>query len=423
MKILLLCQHHPELVRGGSQQVAYDLFRALRARGDVSATLLAAIDAKAGQVKDAAEITGFDGRDGEYVLASRGYDEVWHKSADPREAEAFAAFLRVVDPDVVHFHHFLRFGIDFLTLTRRVLPAARIVFTAHDFHAICAAEGLMARLTDGSPCDRASPARCHQCLPERPPEHFFLRAHWMRAQLDSVDVFTTPSRFMIDRFADWGLPREKFVHVGNGVAAGRPGTAPRAKRNVFGFFGQMVDAKGLPVLLDAVELLRAEGFEDFAVEINGGNPEFASPALRERIDAFMAAEAARPAGRRRVVFNGGYHPEQIAARMARVDWCVVPSVWWEIFCLVISEAWMNGRPVIASDIGGPRERIRDGLDGLLFEMGDARALAAVMRRACEQEGLWDRLAGGITPPADAEAMASAFLSVYAAPAASGRDAA
>jgi glycosyltransferase involved in cell wall biosynthesis len=102
---------------------------------------------------------------------------------------------------------------------------------------------------------------------------------------------------------------------------------------------------------------------------------------------------------------------------------VVPSVWWEIFCLVISEAWANGRPVIASDIGGPRERISDGLDGLLFEMGDARALAAVMRRACEQEGLWDRLAGGITPPADAAAMASAFLSVYAAPAASGRDAA
>jgi glycosyltransferase involved in cell wall biosynthesis len=70
-----------------------------------------------------------------------------------------------------------------------------------------------------------------------------------------------------------------------------------------------------------------------------------------------------------------------AARMARVDWVVVPSLWWEIFCLVLSEAWACGRPVIASDVGGLAERVTDGGDGLLFPLGDARALAEAMRRA------------------------------------------
>ena len=66
----------------------------------------------------------------------------------------------------------------------------------------------------------------------------------------------------------------------------------------------------------------------------------------------------------------------------------VPSVWWETFALVISEAWMFGKPVIASDVGAMSERISDDLDGLLFNMGDAADLARVMQRACQETGLW-----------------------------------
>jgi len=113
-----------------------------------------------------------------------------------------------------------------------------------------------------------------------------------------------------------------------------------------------------------------------------------------------------------VVFNGAYHPDQLPARMARIDWCVVPSVWWEIFCLVISEAWANGRPVIASAAGGPAERVSHGVDGLLFELADARALAETMRRAATEPELWQRLAAGITPPAGRAAMVEGFLRVY-----------
>jgi glycosyltransferase involved in cell wall biosynthesis len=113
-----------------------------------------------------------------------------------------------------------------------------------------------------------------------------------------------------------------------------------------------------------------------------------------------------------VVFNGSYHHEQLASRMTRIDWCIVPSVWWEIFCLVISEAWSFGRPVIASNAGGPAERITHEVDGLLFALGDARALAETMRRAMTEEGLWEKLAAGIKPPPSRVAMVEGFLEVY-----------
>jgi glycosyltransferase involved in cell wall biosynthesis len=416
MKVLVISLYHPELVRGGAQQIAYELFEGLKEVPDVEATLLASIDQSSPALfKSGARITGFDGRPGEFLFLSREYDYAWEKTSNVLLVESFIEFLQLIRPDVVHFHHFLTFGIDLLTLTRRVLPAARIVFTAHEFLTICAANGHMVRRTDQSLCTRASAVRCHQCLPDRPPEHYFMREMWMKTHLSVVDVFTTPSRFMIEAFCEWGLPREKFVHVTNGQAL-RPGkasaTPARAKRNRFGFFGQLVDVKGVHVILEAVSILRAEGFTDFIVEINGDNIQFATPKRRDEIAAFFEQEDKLTRAERNVLLNGSYHQAQLGSRMARVDWCIVPSVWWEIFCLVISEAWSHGKPVIASNVGGPAERVTDGVDGLLFELGDARALAETMRRACTEPGLWDTLAAGIEPTASRADMVAGFMDVY-----------
>lgn len=355
-RVLLISLFHPELVRGGAQQVCYELFQGLRATGTVEPFLLASVDSSCPALfKSGARITGFDGRENEFVFLSRGYDYWWHTLAEPLLVEAFIEFLGVIRPDVVHFHHFLTLGIDLVSLTRRVLPDCRIVFTFHEFMAICAADGHMIRRTDGSLCRQASPVRCHQCFPDRGPEQFLMRRLWFMRHLSAVDVFTCPSRFMIDHYVNWGIPANKIVHITNGqrsyAEAGAP-PAVSARHNRFGFFGQMVDIKGVQIILRAVEMLRGEGFIDFRVEINGENLRYATPAVREEIEAFLAAERARPAAERIVSHNGGYHVDQLAQRMARVDWCIVPSIWWEIFGLVISEAWMFGRPVICSNVGG-----------------------------------------------------------------------
>jgi glycosyltransferase involved in cell wall biosynthesis len=423
MKVLIVSLYHPELVRGGAQQIAFELFEGLKQVPGVEPVLLASVDQTTPALyKSGARITGFDGRPGEFLFLTQEYDYVWEKSTDVRLAEAFIEFLALIQPDVVHFHHFLTFGIDYLSLARRALPEAKIVFTAHEFLTICAANGHMVRRTDQSLCTRASAMRCHQCRPEHPPEHYFMREMWMKAHLAAVDVFTTPSRFMIPHYAAWGLDPAKFVHVTNGQQPrqAHPAAPAGAPRNRFGFFGQLVDVKGLHVLLRAVVLLRAEGFTDFTVEINGDNIQFATSERRQEIEEFLAAEAELPLAERNVVFNGSYHHDQLAGRMARVDWVVVPSIWWEIFCLVVSEAWSFGRPVIASDVGGLAERVTHDADGLLFELGDARALAETMRRACAEAGLWDRLAAGIKPTPGRAEMVEGFLAVYAGTAAPGR---
>jgi glycosyltransferase involved in cell wall biosynthesis len=230
-----------------------------------------------------------------------------------------------------------------------------------------------------------------------------------------VDAFTVPSRFMIDFFSRWGLQPEKLHHVTNGQPNYSRGMIPhedRDKRNRFGFFGQLVDNKGVWVIIQAVRQLRAEGFTDFVIEINGDNLKYASEARRTEIETFEAEEEGLPFDERIVFFNGSYHTDQIAQRMARVDWCIVPSTWWEIFGLVISEAWMFKRPIIASNVGGPAERIRHNVDGLLFDRADGRSLARTLQRAAGDVALWEELRGGIREPACSGVMRSGYLEVY-----------
>lgn len=396
--------------------MTYELFKELKQRPGIEPYFIAGSDtAQRAFYKAGARITGFDGRENEFLYLTDGYDYWWQKVSSPFLLEAFAEFLRTIDPDVVHFHHFMLFGLDLLTLTRRVLPDARIILTFHEFLAICTADGQMLRTFDKSLCDHASPARCHQCFPERGPEQFFMREMWVKRHLSVVDMFTVPSRFMIDFYTRWGIPAEKLVQVTNGqpdYSGGVIPFEPRDKRNRFGFFGQLVDNKGVWVILQAVRQLRAEGFTDFMVEINGDNLKYASAARRTEIEAFMQEEEARSFEERLVFFNGSYHTDQLRHRMARVDWCLVPSTWWEIFGLVISEAWMFKRPIIASNVGGPAERIRHEVDGLLFDVGDARSLALAIRRACTEEGLWEKLREGIRTPVGRDVMSEGYVSIY-----------
>ncbi len=419
MKVLLLSIFHPELVRGGAQQICYELFEGLKAVPDVEPVLLAAIDPSLGAFyKAGARITGFDGRPNEFLYLSRDYDYVWHKTSSALLIEAYVEFLELVRPDVVHFHHFLLFGIDLITLTRKTLPNAHIVFTFHEFMSICSANGQLVRPLDQSLCDRATAVRCHQCFPDQGPEHFFLRERWMKRHLEAVDSFTTPSQFMIDHYDRWGIARDRIKHVTNGQKSQGGETTPEylgAQRNRFGFFGQFVDNKGLHILLEAVSILRSSGFTDFSVELNGDNLRYASESRRSQIEAFLTQEAQRPLAERIVTFNGSYEVSQLQQRMARVDWCVVPSVWYEAFGLVISEAWMFGRPVICSDVGAMAERVQHERNGLLFNAGNPRALADAIRHAATTKGLWRSLAARITPPPSRETMVDGFLEVYNQP--------
>ena len=97
--------------------------------------------------------------------------------------------------------------------------------------------------------------------------------------------------------------------------------------------------------------------------------------------------------------------------MQRIDWVVMPSIWWENAPLVIQESFAFQRPVIGSGIGGILESI-DQQGGICFSAGDADDLATVMAEAISNEKLHRCLQNQMEQPFSIEACAAQHLDFY-----------
>ena len=115
---------------------------------------------------------------------------------------------------------------------------------------------------------------------------------------------------------------------------------------------------------------------------------------------------------RNVRFHGPYDQRQLDPLMQLVHAVVVPSVWWENSPLVIQEAFRNNRPVICSDIGGMREKVRDGIDGLHFPVGDAVGLATLLADLVENPARLSELSATMQKPAPAEMILDSHIELY-----------
>jgi glycosyltransferase involved in cell wall biosynthesis len=305
----------------------------------------------------------------------------------------------------VHFHHLLHVGAEALMLVRRIVPRARIVFTLHDFHPICANAGLMVKASGGALCHGASPDACHACFPELPADRFALRRLHLNNMLGIVDLFVTPSQTVRDKFVAWGIDPVRIACVKGGVPA--PGAteneATRLHPSRFAFFGTIAPHKGVLVALDAVARLSESS--DATLSLHGDDT-FQTPEFRDSFSRAMRR------ARGRAVHDGAYDRADLDRLMGAVDWVVVPSTWWENAPLVILEAFARRRPVIAADVGGMAELVRHGHNGLLFRRGNPSDLAQLMTRAAEEPGLWASLRANIDPVPTMAHAASAYAHLY-----------
>jgi phosphatidylinositol alpha-mannosyltransferase len=133
------------------------------------------------------------------------------------------------------------------------------------------------------------------------------------------------------------------------------------------FVGQAVERKGLPVLLSAFEALR----EHIPTELTviGPTADELSPYLLDM---------------QNVRVLGKVDDETKAHELEQADLLVAPSLRGESFGMVLTEAFAAGTPVVASDIPGYRDVVRDGVDGLLVPPGDAQVLAEALRDLYEE---------------------------------------
>jgi glycosyltransferase involved in cell wall biosynthesis len=398
-KVLYVSHNHPAVRPGGAEAYALELYEAMRGSERYEPFFVARSGPPVSTTSRPHEGTLFAGINEDsnqyfFYTDFAAFDWFYGTSPDKEVyTKYFHEFLEAYSPDIVHFQHTLFFGYDLIRHIKNVLPDAKIVYTLHEYLPICHRQGQLVRTEHRNEerCLEESPRRCHECFPEISPQAFFMRKRFIQSHLSLVDLFLAPSYFLLERYVEWGIPREKirFEEYGRRAVHRELEPEDRGSRNRIGFFGQFNFFKGVHVLLEAMKLL-VEDERDAHLWLHGANLELQPEEFRNRLKDLIEQTEEN------TTLVGRYDHAALSRLMASVDWVVVPSIWWENSPLVIQEAFLHGKPVICSDIGGMAEKVTDGVDGLHFRAGDSHDLAEVLARAVSSPELWQMLHDGIS---------------------------
>jgi phosphatidyl-myo-inositol alpha-mannosyltransferase len=176
------------------------------------------------------------------------------------------------------------------------------------------------------------------------------------------------ARIAVSEAAEWTARRfygGRYRIVPNGVdlGAARPDPGrPNGHLDIL-FVGRAEGRKGLPVLLRAFEALRLAGV-DARLTVAGASEEEVAPLL-------LDTEGIEIAGR--------VSDEEKWRLLGHADLLCAPSLGGESFGMVLTEAFASSTPVVASNIAGYRDVVRNRMDGLLVPAGDAVELGETLR--------------------------------------------
>ena len=195
-----------------------------------------------------------------------------------------------------------------------------------------------------------------------------------RKDVVAEKITVIPNAVDVEKFSVSGVP-DAVLKAQLGLAGMR----------VLGFLGSFYAYEGLNLLLDALPLM-VQAAPDVRVLLVGGGPQ----------EDALKAQATRLGIADKVIFSGRVPHDQVQRYYDLVDVLVYPRLSMRLTELVTPlkplEAMAQGRVLVASDVGGHKELIRDGETGVLFRAGDAADLADKVLGLLNQPARWPQLA-------------------------------
>ncbi len=394
MKILYVIHNFPPWSFGGAEIYAHHIAQAVGARHEVRVFAREpAPKPENYQVRDLVH-DGVSVRAVKFTPhpASHPLEAFTSQLSNRRIEKIFEEYLKDFDPDIVHFQHTMGLSPALIGVAkRRGLP---VVHTLHDYWYMCRQVQLLTldrRICSGP----GSGMKCRQCLSSRFVRNsalgslvrwaggllYVYRTSRMRRLLCQADLLITPSRFLKQKFVEFGIPEEKIRFSEYGMHTGpfanlRPHQRKRPLR--FGLIGTVIPQKGIHI---AVEAFRNLDPSEATLDIHGQILEG---------EMKLYAEDLKSKATENIRFHGAFDHSRIAEVLGDMDVLVVPSVWHETFCIVIREAMMAGVPSIASNLGAIPQVMEDERTGMLFEVGSKDDLLAKVKQILADPAQIDR---------------------------------
>ena len=285
-----------------------------------------------------------------------------------REARRkFGKLLDRFHPDVIHtqgFQHFMSPSIIFEANKRRI----PVVHTLHDFKMICPNTSMINDRT-GAVCEACKSGRYYMPVIKRCKKGS-LAASTVASVEAYADVFMgvrgrisayiSPSEFLRNKFIEHGFPEGNLHHIPN-VLSEDTFTEDVTGGDYILFIGRVDPLKGVRELIQA-----SRQTPEVQVKIAGR----IAPSMADEVPSSLPSN---------VEYVGLKSGNELRSLVAGALALAVPSTWYENQPFSILEAFAAGKPVIASDLGGMTELVRQRERGVLVQPGNVEELAEAMR--------------------------------------------
>ncbi|NQV12783.1 MAG: glycosyltransferase family 4 protein [Parcubacteria group bacterium] len=265
-------------------------------------------------------------------------------------------------PDLIHINTFSR------ALSPAPIVAAKklkvpVIMTVHDFRHLCPRTWFIYQ--DKKPCKYGFSTKClyKHCYSAKRSKWWsswyynlkFLKTAGYRFCLRRyVDKFICPAIVLKKEFAK-SLGVNNISYIPNFSVNQGKSHQPLSNFHHLLFVGRLSKDKGVDVLVKAMPLVLRQ-HPKAKLEIIGDGPEKDKLiALTKKLDLTD-----------KISFRGKIDHSQLEAYYHETAMTILPSVYMEMFGLVILESFSSSRPVIGSNIGGIPEVIEDKKSGLLF---------------------------------------------------------
>ena len=277
--------------------------------------------------------------------------------SDTQTAQKFKTLLEVFKPDVVHFNSIPSFLFPIVS-TCATIPS---VMTLHDAVKICPAGTLMLKNKHYCKNIYCKNKKFYNCIINNCSGNieqsirYTLSSYLHSDKLKYIDKFITPSEALKKAYinSNIGINENRIVTINNFLSDEElKTTSSYTNKGYFLYVGRLSKEKGVNYLLEAIKDLP----KDIKLHIAGTGPEEASLknyAKQHNLD--------------NVKFLGFKTGEELKEEYQNCIALIVPSNCFESFGMINIEAFINGKPVIASNIGGIPEIVEHNKTGLLFE--------------------------------------------------------
>ena len=428
MKIVLLTHHFPPRFRAGGEQYAYRLTHGLHRRGfTVEVVTIESITK--GETYPTCQTDhneGFPVHRLFYRLPDGAANQFEWSFRNPQLGKWIKTYLEQTRPDIVHVNSGYLLG--------GTVPEAAFalgiptVLTLHDYWYIC--PQITLRQRNGRLCSEPVPeTACTWCVLSakrryRRPDQWakgqlmdaFVRLnqlnenmprltgtnvlqtqiHERRKYLQQVfaqfDLVISPSRFLLEKMATYGLSTRQVVHIpigldDNHLESPRETSLPTTYALRLGYLGQIVPHKGVHLLVKAFQRLNKRP----------GTCQLILNGMLSTDDSYQRKILHQVNNDPDIVLAGSYPNNEVGQILQQLDVVVVPSTWYENYPVVIVEALATKTPVIAARLGGMAELITHEKNGLLFAVDDVTDLTLQLQRLLDDPHLLNHLRSGIEP--------------------------